>query len=180
VADDDSKASIEVRVERTSQLFDTLDPFPVPQRDLARNIEDYVVGWARELSRRQTIEIVVHLPAAEATRLNAGQLSAAFSNFFRERADRSALDLKELFRVGRWSLIIGMAVLASCLVLARFLQSRFGQGFLGQFSNEGLIVLGWVANWRPMEIFLYDWWPLVRRQNLYRRLSAAAVILKPF
>ena len=38
----------------------------------------------------------------------------------------------------------------------------------GQFSNESLILLAWVANWRPIEIFLYDWLPLLRRRNLYR------------
>jgi hypothetical protein len=32
-----------------------------------------------------------------------------------------------------------------------------------------------VANWKPIEIFLYDWWPLLRRRNLYRRLSEASV-----
>ena len=24
---------------------------------------------------------------------------------------------------------------------------------------------GWVALWRPLEIFLYDWWPIRRKQN---------------
>ena len=157
---------IEIRVERATQLFDTLDPFPVPQRDLAKNVEEYVVGWARELPSRQVIEIVVHLPASEVGAETAEQLRVAFSNFFHERADQVGLELKELFRIGRWSLLIGLTVLAACLLLAHFLGSEFGQGFVGQFSTEGLVVLGWVANWRPMEIFLYEWWPLVRRRNL--------------
>jgi hypothetical protein len=37
-----------------------------------------------------------------------------------------------------------------------------------------------VANWRPIEIFIYDWWPIVRKRNLYRRLAAAKVELKPY
>jgi len=43
-----------------------------------------------------------------------------------------------------------------------------------------LLIFGWVANWRPIEIFLYEWWPIVRRRNLYRRLAAAEVDLTPF
>ncbi len=31
-----------------------------------------------------------------------------------------------------------------------------------------------------MEIFLYEWWPLVRQQNLYRRLSDANVEVRPY
>jgi hypothetical protein len=31
--------------------------------------------------------------------------------------------------------------------------------------REGLLIIGWVALWRPVEIFLYDWWPVLRRQQ---------------
>jgi hypothetical protein len=46
--------------------------------------------------------------------------------------------------------------------------------------RQSFLILGWVANWRPLEIFLYDWWPLARRRDLYRRLSAAVVEIKPY
>ncbi|MDH2344133.1 MULTISPECIES: hypothetical protein [unclassified Bradyrhizobium] len=170
-----SRASIEIRAEKIMQLFDTLDPLPYPQKDLAETTENFIVGWARELPRAQPIEIVVHVPAAEATGPAAQQLGNAFATYFRYRADRLDLDLSELFRIGRWSLLIGMAVLALCMILGRFVGGLFEEGYFRQFFKEGLIILGWVANWRPIEIFLYEWWPLVRRQKLYRRLSAASV-----
>lgn len=44
-----------------------------------------------------------------------------------------------------------------------------------RLAEESLLILGWVANWRPLEIFLYDWWPLAQRRDLYRQLSLAAV-----
>ena len=54
-------------------------------------------------------------------------------------------------------------------------------GWVGsRFLEEGLIIVGWVANWKPLEIFLYDWWPLARRRNLYRRLAAAKVTVSSF
>ncbi len=31
------------------------------------------------------------------------------------------------------------------------------------------------ANWKPLEIFLYNWWPLTRRRDLYRRLARAEI-----
>ena len=136
--DDESSASIEIRVERITQLFDTLDPFPVPQRDLANNIEDYVVGWARELAAQQSIKIVVHLPSAEATDQTTKQLGDAFSAFFRERAERSRLNLKELFRVGRWSLLIGLTVLAVCLALGQFIGRLFGRDSSVSFRTRAL------------------------------------------
>jgi hypothetical protein len=44
--------------------------------------------------------------------------------------------------------------------------------------EQGLFILGWVALWRPLEIFLYDWWPLARRIRLLGRLSNATVEIR--
>jgi hypothetical protein len=38
------RALIEIRVEKVSQLFDTLDPSAYPQKDLARSTEEFIVG----------------------------------------------------------------------------------------------------------------------------------------
>jgi hypothetical protein len=116
VAASESPASIELRAERINQLFDALDPSPYPQKDLAQTT-------ARELPRSKSLKIIVYLPAAEAASGAAPQLSAAFSNYFRYRADQLALDLRELFRIGRRSLLIGVAVLAGCMILASFWQA---------------------------------------------------------
>ncbi|HTO48639.1 MAG TPA: hypothetical protein VML91_13455 [Burkholderiales bacterium] len=32
-----------------------------------------------------------------------------------------------------------------------------------------------VALWRPLEIFLYDWWPILAEARRYDRLSAMPV-----
>jgi hypothetical protein len=51
----------------------------------------------------------------------------------------------------------------------------FGESYLGRYFSEGIIIIGWVANWRPLEILLYDWWPITRRRRLYHRLATAHV-----
>ena len=89
------------------------------------------------------------------------------------------LELKELFRIGRISLAIGLCVLAACSMAGRLVSGLLGPGYLGGFFGEGLIILGWVANWRPIQIFLYDWWPLVRRRKLLRRLAKATIEIAP-
>jgi hypothetical protein len=172
-------AAIEIKVERVSQIFDTLDPFPFAERDLDKDAEEFIVGWARELPRDEPIRIVVHLPKAEAETPMARELSQALSRFFDYRAQVIGLDLNELFRVGWRSLAIGLAVLAVCLLTVQAISGRLSPTPLARFADESLIIVGWVANWRPIEIFLYDWWPLARRRNLYRRLAAAAVVLSP-
>ena len=174
----DGTAVIAIQVEKVSQLFDSLDPSPLSRRDLAARAEDYIVGSARELPARQPVTIVVHLPADEADSLAAGQLAASFRNYFEDRAEHAALELRDLLRVGRLSLVIGMAVLALALVVGTVL-SKLMEGMFGQYWIEGLIILGWVALWRPMEIFLYEWWPILRERNLYRHLATAEVVVRP-
>jgi hypothetical protein len=41
--------------------------------------------------------------------------------------------------------------------------------------REGLLIGGWVAMWRPIEIFLYDWWPIRAEARLFDRLSTMPV-----
>jgi hypothetical protein len=171
--------AIELRVDEIAQLFNVLDPFPFRERDLDRDAEEYIVSWAQELPRDQPITIVIHAPARELETERARHLRDALSNYFEYRAEAVSLDLNELFRIGRRSLAIGMSVLAACIILARMTVLAIGSGNISRFAEESLVILGWVANWRPLQIFLYDWWPLARRRNLYRRLAAAEVDLRP-
>lgn len=48
----------------------------------------------------------------------------------------------------------------------RLVSGVFGLGDVSSFFAEGLIILGWVANWRPIEVFLYDWWPLAAKATI--------------
>ena len=170
---------IQVRVKTIGQIFHTLDPLPFRERDLDAGVEEYMVGWAGEIGGHHPISIVFHLPAEEARLSEAGHLEEAIRNYFLYRSEVLGWELRDLFRRGRVSLAIGLAVLAACIVVGRLASGIVGPGYLGRFFEEGLIILGWVANWRPVEIFLYDWWPIVRRRRLYRRLSCAKVEIIP-
>lgn len=171
---------IELRIDKIAQIFHTLDPFPFRERDLDREAEDYIVGWAGELSTDRALRIVIHLPEIEAKTRAAQELGAAFDRYFADRAHSVQREIKELFRVGRRSLGIGITVLVTCLALAHVVGGYLTSSPFGRLVEESFLLLGWVANWRPLEIFLYDWVPLARRRDLYRRLSAAMVDLQPY
>ena len=173
-----SPAVIELQVEKVGQLFNTLDPMPFRERDLDHAAEDYIVGWARELPRKVPIRILVHMPAAEASGDHAQMLGQAVGQYFSYRAEALGQDLKELFRIGRYSLCIGLMVLALCITGGRVIRREFPGEFAALF-NEGLVILGWVANWRPFQIFLYDWWPIVRHRNILKRLARAEFVITP-
>lgn len=170
---------IELTVQEVAQLFESLDPYPFRDRDLDKDAEEFIVGWARELPGDHALRIVIHLPESQTRSRAALETVGGISRFFAHRSDAVSRDLRELFRVGRMSLAVGASVLVACVVAAQYAEIVIGSAPLGRIVQESLIIMGWVANWRPLEIFLYDWWPLVRRRNLYRRLAAATVELKP-
>jgi hypothetical protein len=113
--------SIELRVDDIAQLFHTLDPFPFRERDLDKEAEEFIVGWARELATDRTIRIIVHFPETEAQTKAARELREAFRRYFFDHANAIQREIKELFRIGRRSLGIGVTILiiVSCRRISR-------------------------------------------------------------
>ena len=93
--------TIEIRVDEIAQLFHTLDPFPFRERDLDREAEEYIVGWARELPTKRPFKIVVHFPDDDRQTAAAGEFREAFGRYFEGRATVTQGDLNELLRIGR-------------------------------------------------------------------------------
>ena len=62
-------------------------------------------------------------------------------------------------------------------ITARGLLLRFISA-LPQTIDEGLIILGWIALWRPTEMLAYEWVPLVRKRRLYERLAGVHVAVR--
>jgi hypothetical protein len=171
----ESPTPIEIRLETVKQLFSSFDPSPFPQRDIDLDAERFIVDWARELPHDATIRIVIKLPTTEMARVEAAAVPEALANYFAGGVQRLDADLRELFRIGWRSLLIGVTVLTVSLIASQTLTRLIPQATLAKVIEESLIIVGWVANWRPLEIYLYDWWPIVRRRQLYRRLAAAPV-----
>jgi hypothetical protein len=170
---------IEVRIRELAQLFNSLDPSPFHERDLDHDAEEYIVGWARELPADAALRLVVHLPEAEARKAVERDLARSLANYFGDRAETLDRDMRELFRIGRRYLSIGLPVLLACLTASQLVHGALGAGPLTRALEESLIILGWVANWKPIETFLYDWFPIKRRRDVYRRLRDATVEIQP-
>jgi hypothetical protein len=171
----DGMIEIAIRVHTISQLFNSLDPSPFREKDLDSDAEEFLVGWVRELPHAAPFTIIVQLPPEEVARPEAARIGEAFGNYFRHRADVAVRELRELFRVGRRSLAIGALVLVICLISSQLVATLIGNPMVARVLEESLIIVGWVANWRPIEIYLYDWWPIRGRIGLFRRIAAAPV-----
>ncbi len=160
------------------QLFDSLDPAPFRERDLDPKAAEYIVDSAREAPAGEVLSLQVQLGREPADEGTAALLRDAVHEYFERRAALRRRDLRQLFRTGRLSLLIGLVFLAGAIALAQWLGSLIEHEGYAWLVSESLIIGGWVALWRPMEIFLYDWWPIRADARLFDRLAAMPVTLR--
>jgi len=167
--------TISLKLRDMNQLFNSMDPSPFIEKDLDDDAEEFIVSWAQEFSPDAPIKLRIHLdqwPTEDPKEL----IRAAVRNHFAHRAEIADLEFKRLLKQGRTSLFIGLLFLAGCLLLSKILLGREA-GTWAAVVRESLTIAGWVAMWRPMQIYLYDWWPLLRRSRIYAKLSHMPVEL---
>jgi hypothetical protein len=170
-------AIIEVHLAELRQLFNAIDPSPFNERDLDPRAEEFIVGWSRDHASDAKLALVVYLDRPAGAADEAVILRDAIHEFFRQRAVGMRRNLRELFRRGRTSLIIGLAFLAASIAIGTRVTDYLANSGVAEILKEGFLIGGWVAMWRPLEIFLYDWWPIRAEARLFDRLSTMPVRL---
>ena len=166
---------IEVHVAELNQLFNAIDPAPFRERDLDPDAEEFIVDWAREVPTDSPLALAVHLDRPAGLPEEPAILRDAIREFFSQRSQASRRRLRQLFKRGRTSLAIGVTFLALSLMIGDVVARLLGEHRVGEIVRESLLIGGWVAMWRPMEVFLYDWWPIRADARLADRLSAMPV-----
>ncbi|MGE5111312.1 MAG: hypothetical protein ACM3JB_10680, partial [Acidobacteriaceae bacterium] len=67
---------------------------------------------------------------------------------------------------------------ALSIIAGDFVASRLKGGGIVEIVRESFLIGGWVAMWKPLEVFLYDWWPIRREAKNYDRLAIMPVQIK--
>jgi hypothetical protein len=165
---------IEINLRDINQLFNTMDPSPFHEKDLDADAEQFIVSWAQEFPRRDPLVLTIHLNQPASAQLPDPVIEEAVRHYFSYRAGLSRLEFGRLMREGRLSLGIGVVFLTCCLTIGH-LVFRHGPEAVADVAREGLTIAGWVAMWRPLQIYLYDWWPLRRRWKIFEKMSGMKV-----
>jgi hypothetical protein len=172
-----SEATIEISVGKLQQLFNSLDPSPFHDRDLDHDAEEYLLGCAEEVALQSPLKLIIHLPQDQLAGADQPVLERAIHNYFAYQQRQSQRRLRLLFRDGRIALLVGLGFLFVC-VLIRQLAHSLVPAPASDTISEGMLIAGWVAMWRPLEIFLYDWWPVRRRNRIFGKLAAMPVLIR--
>lgn len=166
---------IEIRIRKLDQMFDSRDPSPFLAKDLDDDAQQYVVASAQEFSARLPLALVIHLSEPADSPEHARDAGEAIREHFKRQSGFVSLRLKDLLHDGWISLAIGLGFLAAALTASAALaKGADTRPWIGIF-REGLVICGWVAMWRPIQTFLYDWWPILGDRRLFDRLARMPV-----
>ncbi|HTL47769.1 MAG TPA: hypothetical protein VL688_06865 [Verrucomicrobiae bacterium] len=165
---------IELRLRGITQLFNSMDPSPFHEKDLDHDAEEFIVSWAQEYPSKAPLALRIYLDQGAENKETADLVCQAIQHYFNYRAQLSQREFRQMMRKAEKSLLIGIVFLAACLAAAGLLDSGAGPA-RNYFFKESLTIVGWVAMWRPIEMYLYDWWPVARQIRTYKKLSVIPV-----
>jgi len=164
-------AEIDLRLERLDQLFDSLDPAPFHSKALDRNAEAYLLESAGEHGARQPLTVAIHAPPALGNQLP--DIASAIHTHFALAHQQAERRHRHRRRIGRVALSSGVATLAAALLLRSWVESIGGP--FGEVLAEGLLILAWVALWRPIETIGFDSWESREERRLLAMLSRVPI-----
>lgn len=173
----EGKHWIEVRIKSPLQLFDMRDPAPFRERELDDSFVEYVMASAREFSITSPLKIVIYIQESESNDLTRDSIREAIRSFLAYRIDLQKGDLKNHIKKAQLFLLIGLLTLASCIGVAQNLKVPSPPGAIG-ILREGIVIFGWVSVWKPIELILFDWYPLFEKLRFYKKLLATEMDIR--
>jgi hypothetical protein len=159
---------VELKLREARQLFNSFDPAPFIEKDLDDDAEAYIIDAVREVRAHRPKKLVMYLPGETVASEDARAIPRAIHAYFTYRAEHAGLQLHHTLREGVVSLGIGLSFLVLCLVLRESLEASSA---MNRVIDEGLLIMGWVAMWRPIDTFLYDWWPIRSHRTLLEEIA---------
>ena len=146
---------------------------PFGKRTLKTDAEEFLVDEAKAFPRNDVISIRVDLALSEIKFKD--DIAPAIHRHFRYRREQSQKEYKRTLRYGWRILCIALGLLAGIFSLTELSLHLVPDNKVVLFIRESFIIFGWVALWRPMELLLYDWYPIKTDINLYARLEQSNV-----
>ncbi|MDO5532748.1 hypothetical protein [Sutterella sp.] len=170
----DGVCTMHLTVREARQLFATQAPVPAEYMSLDDDVVDFLTDTVSKNRKTcREFELVIHMPAEEVNKVSlllATDLNTALRAYFDARGEKFEQRLRDHFADARKMLVCGVAFLLACTLLRTYLSPEETDR-LQSSMREGLLVIGWVALWKPVEELIFNWWPIDREMKDWRTLA---------
>jgi hypothetical protein len=171
-----------IQLKTIEALFDPPEANPFdPDSRYESGIEELAQQLAkRHLNGAKPTQVVITLPAQAIEPGLKEKTQAALGRYATAQIEAADLEIEQLRRRGRFSLISAIVIILVAIVVVWFIGwlNLFG-GTLQSFLVGGLSVFSWVAVWDPFNVYLYEWRVPVRTRRIFERLRQAEVVIQP-
>jgi len=166
-------SEISLELNDVNKLLIAPDSLFYGKRMLSTDAEEVIIEEAAIAAPKEHIRLKVHLHKEEIGRED--EIITAVHQHFAYRRKKSERELKKVLQLGWQSLLISIVLLGLLVSLTHVIIKRLPEGGLSLAFREILIIVGWVALWRPADFLLYEWRPFKREVNLFRKLEQCKV-----
>jgi len=172
---EDGKTCIDIHLKSPQQIFDSRDPAPFLERELDPQAVEYLKASAEDIPLKEALKIVISFSDNKGKEtIEASTIALAVKNHFDYEMEILRMQLRSTRRRGQFFLIIGFLFMVLCLLFSQAIRS-FPDFWMKSVLYEGFVIGAWVALWRPIDLFLFDWWPLVEKMKYCKKLIEAIV-----
>jgi hypothetical protein len=135
--------------------------------------EKYIIEAATGLPRKKNIQIRIYVsnPQQEPNK----DVSGAIHSHFAYCEERTRKKVSTILQRSWKILLVAIVFLVILIILSHLFIPINSTSGLFVTLREILIILGWVALWRPADILLYEWIPYRREIAVCRKLKQAEV-----
>ena len=162
-------SEIILKLENVDQMLIAPREVFYGKRMLNDKAEEFLIEESEKHPYRTTIYLKVYLPP-DATK-RSQEIEAAIHQHFTYRKNKSLNQMSRTLQFGWRSLLIAIVFLSLLVSFTLLVIRQIPEGGLSIIFREILIILGWVALWRPADLLLYEWRQFKRDANLFERLA---------
>lgn len=163
-------------IDTIDDIFHARHADPLAQRFETRSGFEQLVDTVEGNGRPLHIDLIVSSKID--TELTQARISRAMSGFADARAGALQRERDRIRRLGLKELVFGLSFLAVCLVAGGAAAAlEIGPSWFRTFVIEGLVIVGWIALWHPVDMLFFERLPIVREQRILARIGSATVQL---
>ena len=149
-----SSRQFAIRVDTIDQLFWEFDARPVAERTLSGDARWHLLDEWERVREWEPPYLIVYAPEAERADTDERAVATAIHRSL-EKASGPLHRIDPLSRHERVAAWIGIAVLFASIAVSTALE-RASEDVFVQGLSQGVLVVGWVALWRPAERFVVE------------------------
>jgi len=172
--------SVTVCLRSVEEFFNAPTPDPLNGRFEELSGLDRTLRQLRRYEGKKAGELTLVLPPDQITVDLAERFKPALAGMCAVRMDDLAETKSAVRLMGRRELRFGLLFLAACLFLAGIVDaSTRSDGFFSHFLVEGLVIIGWIALWHPVDMLIYERWPAERDLLVFAQIQQMEIRFQP-